>query len=63
MSVAGKISVITGGSRGIGREIALSFMKEGAQVVVLDIADELGAEEKAVLKLLRGLFLTTINVT
>ena len=30
----GKIAVVTGAGRGIGREICLNFAKEGAKVVV-----------------------------
>ncbi|HMN01293.1 MAG TPA: 3-oxoacyl-[acyl-carrier-protein] reductase [Geobacter anodireducens] len=34
MSLAGKIAVVTGASRGIGREIALRLAREGADVAV-----------------------------
>ena len=37
-SLAGKVAVVTGGARAIGRAIAVEFAANGADVVVLDIA-------------------------
>jgi NAD(P)-dependent dehydrogenase (short-subunit alcohol dehydrogenase family) len=42
--VQGKVVVVTGAGRGIGREIALLFAKEGARVVVNDIGASLAGE-------------------
>src|SRR5699024_4010574 len=36
----GRTAVITGGSRGIGREIAAQFAKEGANVAIIDVNEE-----------------------
>ncbi|MGK5094990.1 glucose 1-dehydrogenase [Deltaproteobacteria bacterium TL4] len=42
MKLEGKVSVITGGASGIGRESALLFAKEGSKVVVADVNDSEG---------------------
>jgi len=41
MLLKDKVSVITGGARGIGREIALLFAKEGSDIVLFDVNQEL----------------------
>ncbi len=46
----GKIAVITGAGKGIGRCLALSFAKAGAHVVMADIDAEAGAEAMALLQ-------------
>jgi NAD(P)-dependent dehydrogenase (short-subunit alcohol dehydrogenase family) len=51
MTLQGKIGLVTGGARGIGRAIAAALQAAGAQVVIVDIdaseaaraADEIGA--------------------
>ncbi|MDA0262370.1 MAG: glucose 1-dehydrogenase [Proteobacteria bacterium] len=39
MSVRGKIAVVTGAARGLGREYAVRLAKEGASIVAADISD------------------------
>src|SRR5699024_10590295 len=48
MRLKNKVSVITGGSRGIGEAIAQLFGKEGSKVVIADVDEETGkvAEQK-----------------
>ncbi len=51
MKLAGRIALITGAGSGLGREMALTFAREGAKVAVNDLrresADRVAAEVKA----------------
>lgn len=42
--VTGKTAIVTGAAAGIGRAVALAFAREGANVVVSDIAEHAGNE-------------------
>ncbi len=37
--VSGKVAIVTGGTRGIGKEIALTLAREGAEVIVGDLVE------------------------
>jgi 3-oxoacyl-[acyl-carrier protein] reductase len=45
MKLKGKVAVVTGGSRDIGRAISIKLAKEGAKVVVNFFSSETGAKE------------------
>jgi glucose 1-dehydrogenase len=51
--LAGKVTIVTGASSGIGRSIAASFAAEGAQVIVADIVTEPLEGGEATLELIR----------
>ena len=44
MKLEGKVAIVTGAARGIGRASAIQFAKEGAKVTVADIRADLGRE-------------------
>ena len=39
MKLQNKVAIITGAASGIGKEIAIEFAREGAKVVIADLAD------------------------
>jgi 3-oxoacyl-[acyl-carrier protein] reductase len=45
MRLSGKVALVTGSARGIGRAIAEAFSAEGADVVVNDVGNDAGARE------------------
>jgi L-rhamnose 1-dehydrogenase len=44
MRVQGKVAIVTGAARGIGRAIALRFSQEGARIVIVDLREAEGQE-------------------
>ena len=47
MRLKGKLALVTGSSRGIGRAIALKLAQEGADIIVNFLRHRQGAEETA----------------
>jgi len=62
MDLSGKVAIVTGSARGIGREIALRLAEAGANIVISDIADaEPVAEE--IKKMGRQSLAVTVDVS
>ncbi|WP_082896515.1 glucose 1-dehydrogenase [Parasphingorhabdus sp.] len=50
LSLEGKVALVTGAARGIGREIANRLAQHGARVVLTDVEPELGKEAAAAME-------------
>ena len=64
MLLKDKVTIITGGARGIGREIALLFAKEGSNIALFDVNQEqLNQAQKEIEALDRLAFSLVVDVT
>ena len=64
MILKDSVAIVTGGARGIGREIALTFAKEGADIAICDVnAEILGATQKEIESIGRSVITGVVDVT
>ncbi|MBN1872057.1 MAG: 3-oxoacyl-[acyl-carrier-protein] reductase, partial [Candidatus Omnitrophica bacterium] len=46
MGFKGKVAIVTGGARGIGKEIAVAFARQGANIAICDVNEDVLKEAK-----------------
>ena len=64
MLLKDKVTMVTGGARGIGREIALTFAKEGSDIALCDVnAEALAVTQKEIEALGRKAVTGVVDVT
>lgn len=64
MLLKDKVAIITGGARGIGREIALAYAREGAHISLCDVnAEALAETAKEIETLDRQVYTAVVDVT
>lgn len=64
MVLKGRVAMVTGGARGIGKEIALLFAKEGADIAICDVnAEALSSTQKEIETLGRSVVTGVVDVT
>ena len=63
MRLIGKTAIITGGAKGIGRETALAFIREGAKVLITDFDALAGEQTKIELQKLGDAEFLQVDVT
>jgi NAD(P)-dependent dehydrogenase (short-subunit alcohol dehydrogenase family) len=54
MDLKGKAAIITGGARGVGKGLAVAFVKAGAAVMIVDREEAAGRDTEAELRALGG---------
>ena len=63
MRLKDRVAIITGGGRGIGREIAITLAREGADIAICDVNEEALSQTKAEIEAIsRKCIVSTVDV-
>ncbi len=62
-SLDGKVSLVTGSARGIGKAIALLYAKKGANIILVDMDDKIKEVEAEIIKLKRKCLSLVYDIT